>query len=401
MEKAVRPDTLAPQKFFKWNYLGNVYIQGEYCFLRESRFIKVIDATDLSSFTVLDSFAVFGDDVLDIELVGIYDSLAFVQSQDGFTYLFDLADPFDWVQQGRLEDEGRALEPPCEYSDTLAFCINSARSQYYPDLYIFDISDPVNPELASTVAVNYYGRYFKLAKNIGYLFTDNNLSVLDFTNISEPSIITSTGGTAQNGMVVRDTLYISLSGYLNYIRMGDPENPYHYTFHHFPGGIMDMDYENGYIYVTTRYGLRVLSESSRDLIGFYNMPVVPRKLAVHNTNTIIITQRDAFILEFDDETISTENEQPELPDQFEIGCVYPNPFNSMIRITLSIPMLSAIDASLFNILGQKIAEINLGQVQAGEKTISWDLEELPAGVYFLHVETDRGEKAVKKLVLMR
>lgn len=96
-----------------------------------------------------------------------------------------------------------------------------------------------------------------------------------------------------------------------------------------------------------------------------------------------------------------ENEQdaPEiLPDFIALSC-YPNPFNSTVRITLSIDKPSNIDLSVYNLLGQRIASVYKGFKPEGTHQLDWEPADLGAGIYFLKLSTGRHSRSVKILYL--
>ncbi len=69
---------------------------------------------------------------------------------------------------------------------------------------------------------------------------------------------------------------------------------------------------------------------------------------------------------------------------------YPNPFNSSISFTLSIPGETYMDAEIYDLKGNKVATIFSGNVKSSQKTISWAPENEPAGVYLIKIQTDFG-----------
>lgn len=94
-----------------------------------------------------------------------------------------------------------------------------------------------------------------------------------------------------------------------------------------------------------------------------------------------------------------ENEQ-ELPTEFELSQNYPNPFNPTTTIKYQIPQTAFVSLSVFNILGEKIAAL-INKVQtAGDYTIDFDASSLPSGVYLYRVQADKFSET-KKMVLLR
>ncbi|MCP4631858.1 MAG: T9SS type A sorting domain-containing protein [candidate division Zixibacteria bacterium] len=94
-----------------------------------------------------------------------------------------------------------------------------------------------------------------------------------------------------------------------------------------------------------------------------------------------------------------------LPQYFELGNNYPNPFNSQTNIKLALPRDCHTSIEVFNLMGNKVATIIDGELNAGYHDITFDGknstgDNLASGVYFYHLRT--GEFAeVKKMVLLR
>jgi photosystem II stability/assembly factor-like uncharacterized protein len=101
---------------------------------------------------------------------------------------------------------------------------------------------------------------------------------------------------------------------------------------------------------------------------------------------------------------SVEIEGP-LPGDFVLHQNHPNPFNPSTSITFSLPVDSDVQLSLYNMLGQKIADIENNQFQAGTHKIDFVAEGLSSGTY-IYVINANGSNGVdfveaKKLTLMK
>ena len=75
-----------------------------------------------------------------------------------------------------------------------------------------------------------------------------------------------------------------------------------------------------------------------------------------------------------------------LPEQFELGANYPNPFNPSTMIPYQLPAAMYVRLEVFNILGQRVATLVDGERPSGFHTASWDATDaagqaVGAGVY--------------------
>ncbi|MBD3234346.1 MAG: DUF362 domain-containing protein, partial [candidate division Zixibacteria bacterium] len=82
-----------------------------------------------------------------------------------------------------------------------------------------------------------------------------------------------------------------------------------------------------------------------------------------------------------------DDNQSTIPDGFELRQNYPNPFNARTSISFDIPHKSDIEVSIYNSLGQKLATLHNGRIEAGKHSLSWDAGRFSSGVYFakLHI----------------
>ena len=103
-------------------------------------------------------------------------------------------------------------------------------------------------------------------------------------------------------------------------------------------------------------------------------------------------------------TLSLANLAGVLPEQFELGANYPNPFNPSTMIPYQLPTAMYVRLEVFNILGQRVATLVDGEQPAGFHTASWDAtdaagEAVAAGVYLYRLSGD-GAKITRSMVLI-
>ncbi|MBK9097730.1 MAG: M28 family peptidase [bacterium] len=88
------------------------------------------------------------------------------------------------------------------------------------------------------------------------------------------------------------------------------------------------------------------------------------------------------------------------PLVFNLEQNYPNPFNPSTTIKYSIPMLSKVKLTLFNLLGEEVTTLVNEEKIAGNYSIEFNATLLPSGVYFYQLRA--GEyTAVKKMILLK
>jgi len=80
---------------------------------------------------------------------------------------------------------------------------------------------------------------------------------------------------------------------------------------------------------------------------------------------------------------------------------YPNPFNPKTIISYQLPVISDVELSIYNILGQKAATLVSDRQPAGNYKLEWDAAGFSSGIYFYVLLTEGGVRQTKKLVLLR
>ena len=93
------------------------------------------------------------------------------------------------------------------------------------------------------------------------------------------------------------------------------------------------------------------------------------------------------------------------PVDFILHQNYPNPFNPITIITYTVGAhrdvpLQYIDLSIYNILGQKVATLISEEQPAGTYSITFNAEDLNAGIYFYKLTTGNFEQ-VRRMVLVK
>jgi hypothetical protein len=88
------------------------------------------------------------------------------------------------------------------------------------------------------------------------------------------------------------------------------------------------------------------------------------------------------------------------PGFFELDQNYPNPFNPETTITFRLDAREHIELTIFNIRGERVAELLSEEREAGEHRIIWNAGNLPGGVYVYQLNKS-GTLLRKKLLLLK
>ena len=90
----------------------------------------------------------------------------------------------------------------------------------------------------------------------------------------------------------------------------------------------------------------------------------------------------------------------EFPEVFSLNQNYPNPFNPSTTIRYELPQRSHVTLSVFNALGQKVATLVEGEMEAGSHEVRFDAAHLASGVYVYRLVAGAHVQA-RKLSLLR
>ena len=89
----------------------------------------------------------------------------------------------------------------------------------------------------------------------------------------------------------------------------------------------------------------------------------------------------------------------ELPYEFAIQSVHPNPFNSTTSIRYGLDKSAPTRLALYDLSGREVRTLVEGKMQAGYYTTILDAGDLPSGLYFVRLATPQAT-LVRKVVLV-
>ena len=98
--------------------------------------------------------------------------------------------------------------------------------------------------------------------------------------------------------------------------------------------------------------------------------------------------------------VGVENEKSQQPLVFNLRQNYPNPFNPITTIKYSIPELSDVKLTLFNVLGEEIKTLVNEEKGAGNYSVEFNGSTLPSGIYFYQLKAGDFVET-KKMTLLK
>ncbi|MFQ5628708.1 MAG: T9SS type A sorting domain-containing protein, partial [bacterium] len=118
---------------------------------------------------------------------------------------------------------------------------------------------------------------------------------------------------------------------------------------------------------------------------------------VHENNNIAWNLVNPFI----SPTTSVDDDFGQIPADFDLAQNYPNPFNPTTVIHFNVPEAVEVKLTVYNLLGEVVAELLDGEMQVGAHEIVFDASRLATGVYFYRLQAGQGFVSVKKMLLTK
>ncbi len=90
----------------------------------------------------------------------------------------------------------------------------------------------------------------------------------------------------------------------------------------------------------------------------------------------------------------------DIPNEFELYQNYPNPFNPSTQIKYNVPEEAKVQLIVYNLLGQKVAELVNENRSPGRYTVTWDASSQSSGIYMYRLVA--GDQVfTKKMMLIK
>ncbi|HDP99973.1 MAG TPA: T9SS type A sorting domain-containing protein, partial [bacterium] len=94
-----------------------------------------------------------------------------------------------------------------------------------------------------------------------------------------------------------------------------------------------------------------------------------------------------------------DNNLPTIAAEYSLQQNYPNPFNPETVINYSISQPGLVKLAVYNVLGQKVAELVNEHQTANSYKVTFDANNLTSGVYFYNLEVGDYSKTMKMMLL--
>jgi hypothetical protein len=98
--------------------------------------------------------------------------------------------------------------------------------------------------------------------------------------------------------------------------------------------------------------------------------------------------------------IGINTEETQILQGYELYQNYPNPFNPSTKIGFTLPAENNVKIVIYNLIGQKVAELVTSKFSAGDHSIDFNAANLSSGIYLYKIEAG-SFTSVKKMQLLK
>jgi hypothetical protein len=128
----------------------------------------------------------------------------------------------------------------------------------------------------------------------------------------------------------------------------------------------------------------------------YKAAGIPSKIALKET---ILYDGEGNEIDLSPTDVEVENQGEAIPTEFALYYNHPNPFNPTTIIKYDLPQTSYVKLVVYNVMGQKVATLVDGVVEAGRHQMIWEAKDLSSGIYFYKITAGNFTQMHKMILL--
>jgi Secretion system C-terminal sorting domain len=122
---------------------------------------------------------------------------------------------------------------------------------------------------------------------------------------------------------------------------------------------------------------------------------------VGNTASFGDGEFNVWLIRLEGDELSVVERSNFTPSEYQIGEVFPNPFNPSTTISIGLPSPSDLRVSVFNTVGQEIAVLADGQFAQGNQRFTFDATGLSTGIYLVQATVPGKMNQMRKVVYLK
>ena len=169
-----------------------------------------------------------------------------------------------------------------------------------------------------------------------------------------------------------------------------------------PQGMFDIRFESGRIAEDINSSVKTIDMSGVTYPLTVKAENIDIRLMDETGKTVNVNLKKGEDVVISDATIQKLMVTGELiPDVYSLEQNYPNPFNPSTIIEFSLPEnVNSVKLTIYNVLGEKVAELVNTSLIAGKYKYQWDARNVATGMYIYELRTDKFV-SVKKMMLLK
>jgi hypothetical protein len=169
-----------------------------------------------------------------------------------------------------------------------------------------------------------------------------------------------------------------------------------------PTGMMDVRFESQRYAENLTEGFQTINFSGMEYpvtVRVENISIRLQDETGKSVNTILKPGEEISISRSEINKLMVSSDI--IPDEYSLGQNYPNPFNPSTVIEFAIPEdASNVTLTIYDGLGQRVAELVNGNLQAGYYKYQWNAGKVASGIYIYQLRTEKFV-STKKMMLMK
>jgi hypothetical protein len=334
------------------NEISSIAVVNDLAYLTCRNGLVILDISSYESPVVLSQLIT--EEYLDN--ITIDDNFAYVGTADYSFLVFDVSDPENPAEIGRVDENIDDVWDLEIWNDLLLAASEDTGGK------IFNIYEPSNPIEISSMQVH-TAVDIEARDNVAFITRPRDLYTFDITDLENPKqldYLENAGG---------ESIFI--------------EGDYAYC----------LNIDNKMMVVD------ISEPSDMKIVGYYPLPRIGSDIYVKDKIVYTTCQiYGIYIIQFD-ETVHIRDTKTTIAE-FSLSQNYPNPFNPSTMIEYHIPLRSYVNVSIYNLNGQLIDVLISEEVNPGSYKIKWNGGNHSSGVYFYKLST-KDYNYTKKCILLK
>ena len=90
----------------------------------------------------------------------------------------------------------------------------------------------------------------------------------------------------------------------------------------------------------------------------------------------------------------------QIPTEFSLNQIYPNPFNPIAKIHFSVKMFGEVTVRIFDLTGRLVETLINENMEPGYHQVQWKPANIPSGLYFVELRSD-SFREIQKITLLK